>query len=115
MSAQQAKASRKDTFMRSVSDSHAAAQSQGVVQKQFLSNTSFDDTAAVYESPYPKFQAAMSSSNSLPNLAALNSEPVPDVSDWAEFDLPFDIFESLRYDSQEVSWRRCCSKLKHVF
>jgi hypothetical protein len=92
------KFSRRDQFTRSISDSHAGYIHQSG-PKATLSNTSFDDTAVEFSGPKI---ALMTTSNSMPNLAALNDEPLPDISDWAEFDLPFDLFESYCASNAEV-------------
>jgi hypothetical protein len=89
---------RRDQFTRSISDSHAGYIHHSV-PKATLSNTSFDDTAVEFSNPKI---AQMTTSNSMPNLAALNDEPLPDISEWEEFDLPFDLFESYCANNAEV-------------
>lgn len=92
-------------FTRSVSDSHAG---QGTSIPHFTplaGHPSVDDHDL--ELAHQKPSGLMSSSNSLPNLADFNSEPLPDISDWGELDLPFDIYENFALaENSQVSPER---------
>lgn len=93
------KGSKRSLLSRSLSDSVAVAL-QGSSSQKGLSNFSFDDND-IEPLANSKPASLMSSSNSLPNLAALNTEP-PDTTTWTDLDLPFDIYEHFATDSLEV-------------
>ena len=89
---------KKTLLTRSVSDSQPSRQQIRAqrIQRQPMLNTSFDDNDLLFGNT--KSIAMLSSSNSMPNLLELTGT-VPDVAEWGEFDLSFDMLNS---DSLDV-------------